>query len=67
MRLSAISVQPKSGRRENGKDWEPFWKDTDTKMVHFIGKDNIVFHCIIFPAMLKAHGDYILAGKCACQ
>ncbi len=45
---------------QNGKDWEPFWKDADTKMVHFIGKDNIVFHCIIFPAMLKAHGDYIL-------
>ncbi|MGB5242697.1 MAG: methionine--tRNA ligase [Lutimonas sp.] len=45
---------------EKGKDWEPFWKDADTKMVHFIGKDNIVFHCIIFPAMLKAHGDYIL-------
>ena len=45
---------------QNGKDWEPFWKDSDTKMVHFIGKDNIVFHCIIFPAMLKAHGGYIL-------
>lgn len=44
----------------NGKDWEPYWKDKDTKLVHFIGKDNIVFHCIIFPAMLKAHGDYIM-------
>ena len=43
-----------------GKDWEPYWKAKDTKMVHFIGKDNIVFHCIIFPSMLKAHGDYIL-------
>ncbi len=43
-----------------GKDWEPYWKDKDTKLVHFIGKDNIVFHCIIFPAMLKAQGDYIL-------
>ncbi len=43
-----------------GKDWEPFWKDQDTKLVHFIGKDNIVFHCIIFPAMLKAEGSYIL-------
>ena len=43
-----------------GKDWEPYWKDENTKLVHFIGKDNIVFHCIIFPAMLKAHGDYIL-------
>lgn len=43
-----------------GKDWEPYWKDKDTKLVHFIGKDNIVFHCIIFPAMLKAEGTYIL-------
>lgn len=43
-----------------GKDWEPYWKDTATKLVHFIGKDNIVFHCIIFPAMLKAEGSYIL-------
>lgn len=43
-----------------GKDWEPYWKAKDTKLVHFIGKDNIVFHCIIFPSMLKAHGDYIL-------
>ena len=45
---------------ENGKDWELYWKSPDTKMVHFIGKDNIVFHCIVFPAMLKAHGDYNL-------
>lgn len=43
-----------------GKDWEPYWKDKDTKLVHFIGKDNIVFHCIIFPAMLRAEGSYIL-------
>ncbi|MGE5942863.1 MAG: methionine--tRNA ligase [Flavobacteriales bacterium] len=43
-----------------GKDWEPYWKSDDTKLVHFIGKDNIVFHCIIFPAMLKAEGSYIL-------
>ncbi|RED48846.1 methionine--tRNA ligase [Seonamhaeicola aphaedonensis] len=43
-----------------GKDWEPYWKDEDTKLVHFIGKDNIVFHCIIFPSMLKAEGSYIL-------
>ena len=43
-----------------GKDWEPYWKDESTKLVHFIGKDNIVFHCIIFPAMLKAEGSYIL-------
>lgn len=41
-------------------DWTPYWQDKDTKLVHFIGKDNIVFHCIIFPSMLKAHGDYIL-------
>jgi len=43
-----------------GKDWEPYWKSDDTKLVHFIGKDNIVFHCVIFPAMLKAEGSYIL-------
>ncbi|WP_223551943.1 methionine--tRNA ligase [Aestuariivivens sp. NBU2969] len=43
-----------------GKDWKPYWKDKNTKLVHFIGKDNIVFHCIIFPAMLKAEGSYIL-------
>ena len=41
-------------------DWEKYWKDEETKMVHFIGKDNIVFHCIVFPSMLKAHGGYIL-------
>lgn len=40
----------------NGKDWEPYWKDKDTKLVHFVGKDNIVFHCIIFPVMLHLHG-----------
>ncbi|WP_040280598.1 methionine--tRNA ligase [Psychroserpens damuponensis] len=45
---------------QEGKDWEPYWKDQDTKLVHFIGKDNIVFHCIIFPSMLKAEGSYIL-------
>ena len=45
---------------EKGIDWEPYWKDKDTKMLHFIGKDNIVFHCIIFPSMLKAEGSYIL-------
>ncbi|MFD2718292.1 methionine--tRNA ligase [Hymenobacter monticola] len=41
-------------------EWETYWKDKDSKLVHFIGKDNIVFHCIIFPVMLKAHGDYVL-------
>jgi len=44
-------------------NWEDYWKDDATKLVHFIGKDNIVFHCIIFPAMLMAHGDYILADN----
>lgn len=44
---------------DNGKDWEPYWKDADTKLVHFIGKDNIVFHCIIFPIMLKLHGHIL--------
>lgn len=44
-------------------NWEEYWKDEETKLVHFIGKDNIVFHCIIFPAMLMAHGDYILADN----
>lgn len=50
----------KEWAEEKGTDWAPYWKDKDTKLVHFIGKDNIVFHCIIFPAILKAHGDYIL-------
>ena len=45
---------------ENGTDWKKWWKDEETKLVHFIGKDNIVFHCIIFPCMLKAYGDYIV-------
>ncbi|MXV37227.1 methionine--tRNA ligase [Flavobacteriaceae bacterium Ap0902] len=45
---------------ENGKDWKPYWQDESTELIHFIGKDNIVFHCVIFPVMLKAHGDYIL-------
>jgi len=43
-----------------GVDWEPYWKDENTELIHFIGKDNIVFHCIIFPAILKAEGNYIL-------
>lgn len=45
---------------EKGVDWKPYWCDPETQLVHFIGKDNIVFHCIIFPAMLKASGRYIL-------
>ncbi|MCU0455943.1 MAG: methionine--tRNA ligase [Bacteroidales bacterium] len=49
-----------SATRELTPDWEKYWKDSETKMVHFIGKDNIVFHCIIFPSMLNAEGSYIL-------
>ncbi|MCC9136187.1 methionine--tRNA ligase [Pontibacter silvestris] len=49
-----------SATKDLTPDWETYWKDKDSKLVHFIGKDNIVFHCIIFPAMLKAHGDYVL-------
>ena len=45
---------------ENKTDWTPWWKDPETKLVHFIGKDNIVFHCIVFPSMLHAEGSYIL-------
>jgi methionyl-tRNA synthetase len=44
---------------DNDKDWKPYWEDKDTKLVHFIGKDNIVFHCIIFPVMLKLHGNIL--------
>ncbi len=50
----------KEWAKQVGKDWELYWKDKETKLIHFIGKDNIVFHCIIFPAMLKAEGSYIL-------
>ena len=49
-----------SATKELTPDWEKYWKDEETKLVHFIGKDNIVFHCIVFPSMLRAHGDYIL-------
>lgn len=49
-----------SATKELTPDWEKYWKDSDTRMIHFIGKDNIVFHCIIFPAMLRAEGTYIL-------
>ncbi|WP_092735682.1 methionine--tRNA ligase [Riemerella columbipharyngis] len=45
---------------KNGKNWEDFWQNENTDLIHFIGKDNIVFHCIIFPAMMKAHGDFIM-------
>lgn len=57
--IGYISSTKEWAARE-GKDWESYWKDEETKLVHFIGKDNIVFHCIIFPAMLKAEGSYIL-------
>ena len=57
--IGYISSTKEWAERE-GKDWRPFWQDKDTELVHFIGKDNIVFHCIIFPAMLKAEGSYIL-------
>ncbi|MFT0713676.1 methionine--tRNA ligase [Flagellimonas lutimaris] len=57
--IGYISSTKEWAKRE-GKDWEPYWKDESTKLVHFIGKDNIVFHCIIFPSMLKANGDFIL-------
>ncbi len=50
----------KEWANRTGENWEDYWKKEDTKLVHFIGKDNIVFHCIIFPAMLKAEGSYIL-------
>jgi len=57
--IGYISATKEWAARE-GKNWEDYWKKEDTTLVHFIGKDNIVFHCIIFPAMLKAEGSYIL-------
>ena len=50
----------KAWAEENGKDWRDYWQSDETSLIHFIGKDNIVFHAIIFPIILKAHGDYIL-------
>ena len=50
----------KEWAEKTGKSWELYWKDEDTRLLHFIGKDNIVFHCIIFPSMLKEHGEFIL-------
>ena len=50
----------KEWAQENNKNWEPYWKDKETKLVHFIGKDNIVFHCIMFPSILKNEGTYIV-------
>ena len=57
--IGYISSTREWAAREN-QDWEKWWKARDTRLLHFIGKDNIVFHCIIFPSMLKAHGQYIL-------
>ena len=57
--IGYISSTKEWAARE-GRDWEPYWKEKDTKLVHFIGKDNIVFHCIIFPSILHAEGSYVL-------
>ena len=53
----------KQWANDSGKNWEDYWKNKDTELIHFIGKDNIVFHCIIFPIILKAHGGYILPSN----
>lgn len=50
----------KEWAEKNGKNWKDYWQNENTDLIHFIGKDNIVFHCIIFPAMMKAHGDYVM-------
>ncbi|WP_294215143.1 methionine--tRNA ligase [uncultured Chryseobacterium sp.] len=50
----------KEWAEKNGKDWKDYWQSAESDLVHFIGKDNIVFHCIIFPSMMKAHGDFIM-------
>ena len=60
--IGYISATKEWAARE-GKEWEPYWKDESTKLLHFIGKDNIVFHCIIFPSMLKAEGSYVLPNN----
>jgi methionyl-tRNA synthetase len=57
--IGYISSTKEWAERE-GTAWEPWWQDPETRLLHFIGKDNIVFHCIIFPSMLKAHGEFIL-------
>ncbi|MGI9546022.1 MAG: methionine--tRNA ligase, partial [Flavobacteriaceae bacterium] len=57
--IGYISSTKEWAEREN-KDWEIYWKDQGTKLLHFIGKDNIVFHCIIFPSMMKAHGEFVM-------
>jgi len=60
--IGYISATKEWAARE-GKNWEPYWKDKDTKLLHFIGKDNIVFHCTIFPSMLNVDGSYILPNN----
>ena len=60
MLLLVIFRQQNNGPADNNKNWEDYWKNEETELVHFIGKDNIVFHCIIFPIILKAHEGYIL-------
>ena len=60
--IGYISSTKEWAERES-KDWRPYWQDSDTQLVHFIGKDTIVFHCIIFPAMLKAEGSFILPAN----
>ena len=62
--IGYISSTKEWAERE-GKDWEPYWKSDDTKLVHFIGKDNIVFHCIIFPCDSKSTWRLYTPGKCA--
>jgi len=57
--IGYISITKELANEQNF-NWEDYWKNDDTRLIHFIGKDNIVFHCIVFPSMLKAHGDYIL-------
>ena len=57
--IGYISATKEWAKRE-GKEWKSYWQDEDTQLVHFIGKDNIVFHCIIFPIILRAHGNYVL-------
>ena len=57
--IGYISSTREWAKRES-KNWEDYWKKSDTKLIHFIGKDNIVFHCIIFPSILKAHGEFVL-------
>lgn len=53
----------KEWAEKNGKNWKDYWQSEDSDLVHFIGKDNIVFHCIIFPSMMKAHGDFIMPAN----